>query len=76
MSTTTATDIEVVISGQRYAVNDPEIAEHVRYLVQHADLLGLRRLRQYVLLVIRTTAGTAYEIRNQSLPFVRRAQKR
>jgi hypothetical protein len=69
-------DIIVEISGQRYNVTDPEIAEHIRYFVQHTDLMGLRRMREYDLLIKRTTDGTSYKVLNGSLPYTRRTQKR
>lgn len=69
-------DIIVEISGQRFNVSDPEIAEHIQYFVKHADQMGLRRMRDYEIFIKRTTDGTGYKVLNGSLPYQRRTEKR
>ncbi len=67
-------DLTVEWDGRRYTVNDPEIANHIRYLVEHTDLLRLRSMRAYELVITRTTDGTSYVPTNRSLPYSRRAR--
>ena len=67
-------DIIVEWDGRRYTVNDPEVADHIRYLVEHTDLLRLRSMRAYELVITRTTDGTSYVPTNRSLPYTRRAR--
>lgn len=66
-------EVIVEIAGRRYAVTDPHLAEHIRYFVDHADLLRLGSMRAYRLLITRTRDGNSYVSENDSLPYQRSA---
>ena len=67
-----ATEIVVEIGGCRQVVDDPEVAAHIEYLLRHRRQLNLSGKRAYLLEVVRTPKGTAYRVRDDSLPYVER----
>ena len=69
------TDTVVVISGQSYPVDDPEVAEHIRCLTLHQATLRLRSFRMYRLIADASPDGIAYQVLNKGLPYVRRARR-